>query len=152
MTPWILHLSIFDPHSYFLVLSLFTHVSVWVKLIALVKKHMKSIWFKLCCICNYECFVFWCVQLDHWVLCRIYKKMQMGKVLEKNEEEPTAKINIAAAEVDNDKRILVLHLCLLFLYLHLFLTFLTCPSFYPIVPPTLYPTPQNFMVSIWLHP
>lgn len=48
--------------------------------------------------------VWMCHQLDDWVLCRIYKKKNMGKSLEQKEEYPT--INITAANDDSEQEMM----------------------------------------------
>ncbi|XP_020236754.1 NAC domain-containing protein 1 [Cajanus cajan] len=43
------------------------------------------------------------MRLDDWVLCRIYKKKNMGKSLEAREDYPISQINIAPANNDSDQ-------------------------------------------------
>ncbi|KAK7274863.1 hypothetical protein RIF29_15963 [Crotalaria pallida] len=46
------------------------------------------------------------MRLDDWVLCRIYKKKNMGKSLEEKEEYPTVQINLTGANDDNEQEMM----------------------------------------------
>nr|AHE80972.1 NAC domain-containing protein [Ammopiptanthus mongolicus] len=46
------------------------------------------------------------MRLDDWVLCRIYKKKNMGKSLEQKEEYPTVQLSLTAENDDNEQEMM----------------------------------------------